>query len=248
MNDIVKRNCDEALNFIYIGDFKEAHTIYSSMGDSKEPSFLKLSYLLSSTLNSPYYNAAASRVTLDSLCFSMDRWGLSEKGRCLLVGVLYDKNINEAEDFFYKSESEIKSKYYLAVIYAEGLISHDGAKGLVDISEALGLFDEVRRLDGPYKSLANMAYCKLLLGKSNLTLEENAALVVTLKTLIEEGQKGAALLWAKWLVGEIDGLIELGSTRKLSPGSMMERRNAETSSELAKRSISKVREYFLHSQ
>jgi hypothetical protein len=246
MNDIVKRNCDEALNFIYKGDFKEAHTIYCSMGDNKEPGFLKLSYLLSSTLNSPYYDAAASKVTLDALCFSMDKWGLSEKGRCLLVGALYDKNIHEAEDFFYKSESEIKSKYYLAVIYAEGLISHDGAEGMSDIAEALGLFDEVRVLNSPYKSLANIAYCKLLLDLPTLTLEENAALVVTLKELISEGQKDAVFLLAKWLVGEVEVLINLGSTSESPHGSMMERRNSEASSELAKRSISKVKEYLLY--
>lgn len=133
----------------------------------------KARFLLYSTKgSSPYYDPEQAKSNLDTAVERGDVWATCQKGKLLLNGYIYDKNINEADDLFASvSEVSIGAKYFLGVIAADGLhIDQDGSPQYNNV-EAESYFRDVinnSKNESFYTQNARLRLINLLLDKTKL--------------------------------------------------------------------------------
>lgn len=197
----------DVVKLVSAGDFKGAFGLYKSRskGANNDVNVERASYAIFGRPNSPYFNKAFAMGALDKLIKMDDSWAVSEKGRCLLFGLLGPVQTYEAENLFVKvKDKEPMAAFLLATIYSDGLHITDTGEKSFDLDEALKLYKGLLDKDTRYKNPAILGYCKIMLSKGGMSHVEKSNVFKHLSLLNEEGVDGAYPVYLSFLLLEAE--------------------------------------------
>lgn len=169
------------------GSFDAAHEqIGRYRDDDADPSLNAARFLLySREKGNPHYNPDRARVALDIASEGGDVWSIAKKGYFLLKGIMYERNVEEADDLFTSiSEKSSFAKYHLALIntneYGEDLRTKEA------LEEALGYLLELieqKRCDPAIRELSKLKWVELMLESETLDSDQSVRIQTVLNAL-----------------------------------------------------------------
>lgn len=214
---------NEVVAAIQSGDTHKAARLVKPSKELKDKFVLRSLYLLYSAKGSSYYSPEKAKSQLDALDSQSDMWGISEKGRCLLYGEIYEKDTYLAEDTLMKAiKTEASAKYFVAKIHSDGYHKVDG-EPVFDSKQAARLYFEVSRSDSKYSSRALLEYCKIKMKEDNLDIKGRVEVFGSLSRLMEINSKIAIETYTLFLMSELNSVIVSSFKDNQAPDSMLEK-------------------------
>jgi hypothetical protein len=204
-------------------DFDSAYRRLDAFNSNKNPYLYRARYLVHSNKHSPYYDDSASRENLDMLDAASDSWGQAEKGRCLILGDFYDADTALAEDILTKAGDDPKALYYIAYINDMEMHKDDSGEKFGDKQHALELYQQVMNKVGPYKNLAALAFCRIMIESGDMSIEHKSNVFSVLAALSNNTGSEADKLLAKFMLLELGDLFSSIYSESNAPSTMVEK-------------------------
>jgi hypothetical protein len=243
--------CKEVSDLIRNSDFERAATLLQKYKPIRDQFITRAFYLLYSDTRSPYYSEDEARNSLDFLEKSKDLWGIIEKGRCLLEGLLYDKDTFAAEDLFCSAsrlnpkKGAEKAKFYLGLIYANGLHT-PGDDSTSDVEQAKKMFTEIIASNSVFKERAREEYCKVLMSSNVIDESEEAELFSHLTTLLRNDSHRTAKLYSTFMLAALTKLGDIVYNEEKAPTGMTEKAEFDSDYNQLRNAVSSLRKVLPH--